>query len=688
LYAHTTHCREKETQPDAELDFGIELPKAIESASQKTKKPKKDKGDKPLPIEAGTGRTGEGGGGEGEVLSKAQIKRRRKKALAATMEAGGGLTGVDDDYTMGIPPPVTKAPVVAKETETTTGKGTARGKASVSKDISAATAMGYDGGGKVTKDKRAVTKGKPSVTVDKPTVAMDEPVVTTDKPVVAKDKLVVKDKPAVVQDMPVLAANGPAVTMNEPKDGVMVSVSSSDREGAAVVTRDVVEVPVEAMPLPPRPRDHPGTLVEDASPETIQEIIGKYAQDIPKTGDADEQELSESQMRLLEHIIRNMDIETLKRTMEELDASCSSDDEDAEPEDFEVSMARAMPTLALRQAYILPDPGSPPVPTPAPAPKPIAVQKKVKELTPEAMAERDRMSAAFLNTIMENPVALYMSEEVRLKITAELAEKSYPLVAALLEFANSLAAPLPDEPTEPKRVSVLLDPFKLYTEKQPSNSSLAFVKTKSRVRPPCNPHGVLKTSSIEVTATVQPDKAQQNIQDTLQAGVAKVVSETTTSAKDKNIDLVFQSMEVRRLPPAVQEFVKRRRGEGMDLLPFTKTDMRVMMAAVKKYGVAHDKVRHQDTETLVCFPSEAKLDRCLMDALKRGDVDEDSDLIEVVRGVEEESKRRKAMEAEVRGERERERGRGGERAPPLKHPQSLNSQMPPFPHTVFLSPFK
>ena len=277
-----------------------------------------------------------------------------------------------------------------------------------------------------------------------------------------------------------------------------------------------------------------------------------------------------------------------------------------------------------------------------PPPKLVAAAKAVsgKEL-PDAhnpdlvLAERAMLEAALFRAVSESPVGLRLSDAEQVNITQELSNLSYPVVADLLESVNSLAAPIPPAtPTSSKTrmVSVLVDPFRVYKGvSEPSSGAVAFIKRKNKIRPPIErpkrkPKLTSAESREELLAAV--DKAAKNIQDPLQARLARLMasamaeggfsdSDSEEEEEDESLDYNFYSLPSTRLPPKLREMVESvERNEEMVPLIIDKSEYGTVIRAVRKYGVSHETGRHVDTESLLCFPSELKLDQCRFDSVE------------------------------------------------------------------------
>ena len=624
--------------------MGIDLPKAIQPATA-PKAIKKSSKDPPLPIEAGSSK--DGGSNvvpEEEGLTKAQIKRRRKKALAAGMKTTEGITGVDDDDGGG------GATLVTKETEAQGTSKATKGKATISED------RPTKGEGSVTND-NSKDKTVATVTNDKPAMASEskaiEPMETPNArvaPVESHPEPPMESHPVPpVETHPVPPVESHPVPPVESHPVPPVEthpvppVDSHPEPPVESHPEPPVEShpvpPVESHPVPPTdpPRAYsPTTRVEDADPQVVKDIITKYTESIPDKPPEEMEELSPEQMRIMENIMRNMDLETLRQTMEDLESDYN----------VEHGIAPKPPPETAK-------------PKAASSSGGVEVRKKeekapdVVELSPMAQEERSKMAKAFFNAFKENAAATYLTEHIKKKMTSELAATSYPVVADLLEFANSLAAPLPDKPVEPTRVSVLLDPFNMCQDgSDPSCNCIGFMKIKNTVRSPSQPPAP-KPSRKKASAA----KAKQNIQDPIKARLAQLMAERVDKKEEgeeqegeeeakgkgeQQLSKDYYSLEIRYLPFSIEKAIQRARGVEMESFPISKRDLKVMMTAVEKHGISHREERHQDTVSLVCFPSEYKLDELLVKTLTKG-MNDDPEIAGCVRRIEAEARRRGAF---------------------------------------------
>ena len=246
------------------------------------------------------------------------------------------------------------------------------------------------------------------------------------------------------------------------------------------------------------------------------------------------------------------------------------------------------------------------------------------------------MGQAFLEVLKENAVALHLSEEGRKTMTSELAAISYPIIADLLEFANSLAVPLPDKPTKPTRVSVLLDPFNLYRDgSDPPGNSIGFMKMKNTVRSPSQPprpvieKPVSRKKPASATATKDEQSKEEEEDDDIEE-----------EEDEDELSMDYYSLEVQYLPVAIERAVQRGQGVKMESFPISKIDLKAMMASVEKHGIPHERERHQDTVSLVCYPSENKLDEMLVETLSEG-LEYAPEIADVVERVEAEVRKRR-----------------------------------------------
>lgn len=318
--------------------------------------------------------------------------------------------------------------------------------------------------------------------------------------------------------------------------------------------------------------------------------------------------------------------------------------------------------------------------------KPGARASKNKRTIPDwgdptmAASEQKKMESVLLKASMTNPVTLYLPEEDRVDLIRDLSKLTYPVVADLLESVNTLAFPLSErDPTPPRKVSVLVDPFCIYEDgdTDPTTGAIAFIKSKNKVRPPipCKPrrpiteptpatilplsprvfHSTSKPtiSSSSAPPLLMPPSSQENPTPTPPAAECKKLDKTPNvisklaeimaealeeelleerekerqknekgeDPHDQEMDYNFLSLDSTHLPTPVRNMVESTEREmEMETVMITKADYRHTMEAVAKYGVSHSKTRHRDTDSVVLLPNELKMEHGTLETAKTEEV--------------------------------------------------------------------
>ncbi len=295
---------------------------------------------------------------------------------------------------------------------------------------------------------------------------------------------------------------------------------------------------------------------------------------------------------------------------------------------------------------------------------------------PEVVKAEIRKTAdALWRAVRENPDQLNLKMVDKTDFLKDLCTLSYPIIADLLESVNSLAEPLTSadlDPSLPKMVSVMADPFGIYKEgvDPPDTGAIVFVKRKNKVRglqprpeplekpvraapppessavtpkgatPLCGPVDkddtpppnlksasvLAKLAAISKTgyAGRQEGADRQQVRDQLMELMAQALVDEEDE-DEATLDYNFLSIESTHLPPTVRALVEKGRGRGEELetVIINRRDYLEMVKTVRAIGVPHDQVRHHDTESIVCFPSELQMDNCMFDPEKAFEPKED-----------------------------------------------------------------
>lgn len=250
----------------------------------------------------------------------------------------------------------------------------------------------------------------------------------------------------------------------------------------------------------------------------------------------------------------------------------------------------------------------------------------VAEPSQHLLSEQQRMEDVLVDALYSNPDNRNLSESQTAEPIKNLVALTYPLVVDLLDSVNNLSRPLEDfDPGPPKSVSVMVDPFSIYKgHTTPTTGAIAFVKRKNKVRGPA-PRGEKKKDTgpppplpadLDARAlsasTILPPSMRLADEVDGSSRLAKLMVEAVRtgvqnddgSEDEPKLDYSFVSLPSSRLPRRLRALVESNERDGeMHPLMIDIQEFRDALVNTKRYGVVSPDGRHQDTESVVFFPS-------------------------------------------------------------------------------------